>query len=228
MYCVKCGVQLDDSLTTCPLCGTPVWRPDEVCQQPAYSRLYPKRSYAARASTAAFLTVPLVLAALICMIYCLRTYGELAWAGYVMLGIAVFYIAVVLPLWLRHPNPVVLLPIFHAAVGGYLLFICLRTGGSWFLSFAFPLVILSALLSAVCVALLRYTRGGRLYITGGLFLVAGGCSMLVELFQHITFDTPMFLWSLYVVSGCGLVGIFLLLSGFIRPLHDWLARKFFV
>ena len=30
MYCVKCGVKLDDSLERCPLCGTPVWRPEEA------------------------------------------------------------------------------------------------------------------------------------------------------------------------------------------------------
>ena len=28
MYCVKCGVELGDSETKCPLCGTPVFHPE--------------------------------------------------------------------------------------------------------------------------------------------------------------------------------------------------------
>ena len=230
MYCVKCGVRLDDSLDRCPLCGTPVWRPDaQTPDSPAsYSRLYPVRNHAARIADAAVLTVLLAIAALISLIYCLRNYGAAAWSGYVMLGIATAYVIFVLPLWLRHPNPVVLIPIAHAAIGGYLLYISCRTGVGWFLSFAFPLVCLSALLLTGCTALFRYVRGRRLYITGGALLAIGGFSMLMEFFAHLTFGTPMFHWSLYVVSGCGLAGIFFVLSGFIRPLHAWMERKFFV
>ena len=28
MYCVKCGVKLQEGAEICPLCGTPVWNPD--------------------------------------------------------------------------------------------------------------------------------------------------------------------------------------------------------
>lgn len=28
MYCVKCGVELDDAEERCPLCGTRVYHPD--------------------------------------------------------------------------------------------------------------------------------------------------------------------------------------------------------
>lgn len=230
MYCVKCGVKLHDGLTRCPLCDAPVWRPEEAVQDASvnYSRLYPVRKYTARCADAAALTVIFAIAAIVCLIYCLRNYGAVAWSGYVMLGIATGYILFVLPLWLRHPNPVFLIPVAHAAIGGYLLYICHATHGHWFLSFAFPLVCLSALLITACTALLHYLRGGRLYIIGGTLLAIGGCSLLMELFAHITFDASMFHWSLYVVSSCGLVGIFFLLSGCIRPLHAWMERKFFI
>ena len=89
-------------------------------------------------------------------------------------------------------------------------------------------LLLAALLLTGCTALFRYVRGRRLYITGGALLAIGGFSMLMEFFAHLTFGTPMFHWSLYVVSGCGLAGIFFVLSGFIRPLHAWMERKFFV
>ena len=27
-YCVNCGVELSDGAASCPLCGTPAWKPD--------------------------------------------------------------------------------------------------------------------------------------------------------------------------------------------------------
>ena len=38
----------------------------------------------------------------------------------------------------------------------------------------------------------------------------------------------MFTWSLYVVSPCAALGIFLLLAGMIRPLREYLERRFFL
>lgn len=229
MYCVKCGVRLDDRLSHCPLCGTPAWRPDEpVDQSKSFSSIYPKKHRNERLAALTFLTFFLALAAVVTLRVCLHVYGNIGWSGYSMLGIALFYIIVIFPLWFQNPNPMIFLPIDHAAVGGYLLYICLATGGDWFLSFAFPIVALLCLLITGTVALLRYVRGGRLFIIGGSLLLTGGCAVLVEFFQHITFQTKMFNWSLYVVSPCFAFGMFLILSGMIRPLREYLERRFFL
>ena len=98
----------------------------------------------------------------------------------------------------------------------------------WFLSFGFPVTAMSCLLLTGFIALLRYVRGGRLFIIGGSVIVLGGLSMLVEFFQHITFGTKMFTWSLYVVSSCLAFGMFLILAGTIRPLREYLERRFFL
>lgn len=229
MYCVKCGVKLDDSLERCPLCGTPVWRPEET-SDPArsFSGIYPQKQQNERMAIVSFLTVLSLLASFIVLRICLRLYGGIGWAGYVILGIALGYVLFLLPLWFRRPNPVVFLPIDHLAIGGYLLYICLRTGGRWFLSFAFPVLGMSCLLLTALVALLKYVRGGRLFIIGGWIIAVGGLSILMELFQHITFGSRMFTWSLYVVSTCFAFGLFLILAGTIRPLREYLERRFFL
>ena len=229
MYCVKCGVKLDDSLERCPLCGTPVWRPEET-SDPArsFSGIYPQKQQNERMAIVSFLTVLSLLASFIVLRICLRLYGGISWAGYVILGIALGYVLFLLPLWFRRPNPVVFLPIDHLAIGGYLLYICLRTGGRWFLSFAFPVLGMSCLLLTALVALLKYVRGGRLFIIGGWIIAFGGLSILMELFQHITFGSRMFTWSLYVVSTCFAFGLFLILAGTIRPLREYLERRFFL
>ena len=33
MYCVKCGVRLQDGVNSCPLCNTPVWNPEQPEQE---------------------------------------------------------------------------------------------------------------------------------------------------------------------------------------------------
>jgi len=231
LYCVKCGVRLQDSAETCPLCGTPVWRPEEKAPQAAssvYPLVFPEQPKHGRIGITAFLTVVLSAVCLGCLIFCLNTYGAVSWSGYVMLGIAMVYVIAILPLWFDHPHPLIFVPADFFAVCGYLLYICLYTGGRWFLSFAFPVVMLFCVVTTASIALFRYVRRGKLFITGGLLVAIGGSTMLVELFQHITFGTQMFHWSLYTASVFAWAGFFLILSGIIRPLREYLERKFFL
>ncbi len=229
MYCVKCGVRLDDSLDRCPLCGTPVWRPEEAQDQDrAFSSIFPEKHRNERLTAVAFLTAVALLAAFITLRICLRIYGGIGWSGYAMLGIALFYVIAILPLWFRRPNPMIFLPVDHAAIAGFLLYASWASGGHWFLSFGFPVTAMSCLLLTGFIALLRYVRGSRLFIIGSSVIVLGGLSMLVEFFQHITFGTKMFTWSLYVVSSCLAFGMFLILAGTIRPLREYLERRFFL
>jgi len=193
-----------------------------------FSGIYPKKQRNERMAALAFLTALALLAAFITLRICLHIYGGIGWSGYSMLGIALFYIIVILPLWFHRPNPMVFVPVSHAAIAGYLLYICEKTGGHWFLSFAFPVVALSCLFITGFIALMKYIHGGRLFIIGGSIIFLGGLSILVEFFQHITFATQMFTWSLYVVSSCFAFGMFLILSALIRPLREYLERRFFL
>ncbi len=229
MYCVKCGVRLTEGVARCPLCHTPVWNP--VCTEPpaqTFPDRYPMPPKSSRYPFLAFFTVVCMAVCLSALIFCLKTYNAVSWSGYVMLGIAVVYFSFFFPSWFDKPHPLVFLPLFFALTCGYLLYICLYNGGRWFLSFAFPVVMLVGLLCVVSVALFRYVKGGKLYITGGLLIAIGGSTMLIEMFEHITFGTKMFTWSLYTVSFFSLFGLFLLLAALIRPMREYLERKLFL
>lgn len=229
MYCVKCGVRLQDGVQACPLCGTPVWNPDEQRKEnPTFSGIYPDRPNSKRYPILGFLTALLIAVDLAFLIFCLKTYGSVQWSGFILLGSAVLYLLVFLPLWINKPHPLVFVPLSFAVVGGYLLYICLATGGHWFLSFAFPVVMITGALTTAAVAAFRYCRRGRLFLFAALLLAIGGSAMLVEMFESITFGHTMWTWSLYVVSGFGAVGLFLLLAALIRPLREYLERKFFL
>ena len=77
------------------------------------------------------------------------------------------------------------------------------------------------------ICLLKYVKGGTLFIFGGFLLVLGGFTVLIEFFEHLTFGHLMFRWSLYSLAGFASAGLFLLIAGMIPPLRQIIRRRFF-
>ena len=231
MYCIQCGVKLQEHAEACPLCGTPVIdvRKNKQPAEGGYSNLYPaeEQQRHGRFLLIGLITTVLLAACLGCLIFCLRTTGEAGWSGYVMMSCGVAWLALVFPFLFRKWKPMIFLPLDFVCVGCLLLYICVKTGGNWFLSFAFPVTAIAGLITVATVALFRYLKQGRLPLLGGLLILIGGSFMLVEFFQHITFGTPMFVWSLYCVCAIGGLGLFLVIASLIPPLRNALRRTFF-
>ena len=231
MYCVRCGVKLQEGVKACPLCGTPVWTPEAeegASAAATYSERYPIVSRQKRLTIMASLTVALLAAMIACLSIALNTTGKMGWSFYVIAGTAAFYFAFQMPFWFRHPHPMIFVPVSFRSVCLLLFFISLYTDGRWFWTFAFPLTAILAALTIGAVALYRYVKRGTIFITGGLLMAIGGGCLLAELFQHLTFRTPMFAWSLYAAAVFFLFGGFLILAGIIRPLREHLERRFFI
>ena len=189
MYCVKCGVQLADTEQKCPLWETVVYHPD--ISRPAVQPLYPvdrlpKKGSAAKALSGAVLIL-FVLPLLIGLYSDLHVDGQLDWYGYMAGGVALGYVLLPLPLWFRHPNPVIFVPCDFAAAGLYLLYINLATNGSWFLSFALPVTGFIGLLVTAVVVLRRYVRRGRLFVFGGAILAFAAFMPVLETVLVVTF-----------------------------------------
>ncbi len=230
MYCVYCGVRLQDGAPECPLCHTKVAAAPvpEHLKESSYPDRYPRaEKQSGKILALGLVTVILVAAALGCLIFCLKSTGKVGWSGIAALGMVLGWVWTILPMLFRRWRPMIFLPIDFACLGGYLLYICANTGGNWFLSFAFPVTGIACILTLLGVTIFRYIRKGRLRLLG-LYLVLIGCSfMLVEFFQSITFQTPMWVWSLYCVCGFGLLGLFLFIATLIPPLHAHLRKTFF-
>lgn len=231
MYCIKCGVSLANTEKQCPLCGTAVFHPE--LSQPEAEPLYPRDSMPAPKrhpwGALMILTAIFLLTASICM-YCDWQLGHvIQWSGYVVGALTVLYVIAVLPCWFRNPNPVIFLPCDFVAIGLYLLYINLATGGGWFLSFAFPVTGALGLIFCAVVTLLRYCPKGGLFILGGASLALGGFTLLLEYLLHITFGLPgLGTWSPYPLFVFTLTGLCLLLIAICPPLRESLERKFFL
>ena len=230
MYCVYCGVKLQDGARECPLCRTPV----AIAQDPGmeekslYSdRMPDKEDRHGMTLLVWLLTSVMIAMCLGCLISCLRIHGGAAWSGYVLVSAGVLWVTALFPLLFRRYRPMIFLPVDFACLAALLLYICVKHGENWFLPFAFPVTGIACVLTLLGVALFRYIRQGRLRLLGLYLVLIGASFMLIEFFEHITFGTPMWVWSLYCVCGFGALGLFLFIATLIPPLHAHLRKTFF-
>ena len=234
MYCMKCGTQLEEGRKRCPLCGLPVIHP-EIREEPA-PRLYPayeqRTESFSRSGQCLLLTFLTLLPLIVCLLVDQRLNGHVVWSGYVMCALGAFYLCFCLPLWFKAPNSVVFFPIGAAALLGLTLYICLKTGGHWFLSFAFPVGGALLLIIETVIVLMRYTVRGKknrpLYIFGGAVIALGGLCLLIEFLLKVTFGIPMRWWSLYPLGALFLLGMFFIVTAICRPLQLILHKKLFI
>ena len=231
MYCINCGVKLADTEKQCPLCGTEVFHP--AITRPEGDSLYPPEKYPALQVNAAgargIITALFLLPMLICLQCDLLLSGGISWSGYVTGALVLLYTVFVLPSWFRKPNPVIFVPCAFAAVGAFLLYINFATGGSWFLSFAFPVTGVIGLIVTAVVTLLRYVRKGMLYIIGGAFITLGAFMPLMEFLLVLTFSGIEFAWwSLYPLTALTLLGGTLIFLAICRPARETMERKLFI
>lgn len=230
MYCIKCGVKLSENQKECPLCRTVVFHPD--IKPTEDDPLYPVRQPAPQVRSQAALvvvTTMFLLPILITLLCDLQLNGAVTWSGFVIGALLAAYVCFVLPFWFRRPNPVVFVPCGFAAVGIFLLYISIATGGKWFLSFAFPVTSFICLVSTAVVALVRYVRRGQLYIFGGALMGLGLFMPLMEFLMNITFGfRQSFIWSGYPLTALVLLGGMLIFLAICRPARETMERKFFL
>lgn len=231
MYCIQCGVKLADTEKSCPLCGTKVYHPE--LRQPETTPLYPAGKMPAQPGRSltlqGLLTAITVLSGLIVALCDQQITGRITWSGFILGGLAVGYVSLILPAWFRRPNPAIFVPCGFAAAIVYLLYICLVTGGSWFMPFAFPVAGGIGLIVTATATLLRYIRRGRLFIAGGATMALGGFMLLTECLLNWTFSISRFSgWSIYPLAVLALMGGFLIFLGICRPAREMMARKFFI
>lgn len=227
MYCVKCGVELADSESKCPLCHTPVYYPgytpkEEEKPYPRFEKpetVNPRGIYF-------ILSFAFVIAAIISFVADLNMGNGITWSGYVIGGILLFYTLFILPAWFKKYNPAIFIPVDFAAIGLYLFYINLATGGRWFNTFALPITGIVTLIVSSITILSYYLKRGYLYIFGGALIGAGAFCPAIETLSIITFDQPPMMWSIYPLIALFLIGMMLIVIAIVKPFRESLCRIF--
>lgn len=232
MYCINCGAKLSDGQTVCPICETRVYHPDiEIKEQSTYPKTAFEPAEESRkglmfAITMLFL-IPLLLPIILELNW--NDFTGVTWSGYASGGTLIFYVAVVMPLWFKKPNPVIFTPVTFALVIGLLWFICYTVKGDWFINFALPVMAGLGVITTASVTLYYYVRKGYLYITGGTLIALGLWTVLLEHDICSTFNISSTIkWSLAPLTVLAISGITLIVIAIVKPFRESLARKFFV
>ena len=230
MYCIRCGVKLNDGERQCPLCQTEVCHPDFLNKEK--QSLYPNKRYPTPDpkpwGLQLVITIAMLIPILLMLSIDLKANGSVTWCGYGIGAVVLGYVSIILPFWFRKPNPVIFVPVDFICVGLYLLYINLATNGNWFLSLAFPVTGFFGLITTAVVTLLRYVGRGKLYIFGGATLALALFSPLMEFLINLTFDRTRFVaWSLYPLIVLGLLGLTLIFLAICRPARESLERRLF-
>ena len=231
MYCIKCGVELSPGQSTCPVCGTRVYHPDLPVSDvpPPYPRKEFQPEEFNRKGILFVITIIALLPLLLPMVFEFSWHGVIEWSGYVAGAVVLLYVAIVLPLWFKKPNPVVFVPCDFAVIAVYLLYINFQTGGNWFFSFAFPVAGGLGVIITAIVALAKYLRRTLLYVFGGGLIAIGAWTVLIELLVRVTFGVRTgVMWSLCTLISFFVLGMMLIIIELVKPLKESLRKIFFI
>lgn len=229
-YCVNCGVELDKSLQTCPLCNTPVINPKELEQKMVKSS-FPKEKgqveTVKRKDLGVLLSVVLIAAGATCGILNLFVFSGSAWSLLIIgacLIVWVLFIPIVIYTRLSAYSALLFDGI---AIGVYLYLITFVTGSNiWFFKLALPIVLLVfciAELLVLCIKKLPVT-----FLTTALYLfTAAGilCVGLEVLIDWYLRSEIQLVWSAVVLTVCIIIDIALITMLSRARLRDAVRRR---
>ena len=224
-YCVNCGVELNPSACTCPLCGTPAWHPD-----PSAPSYFPTRHAAVQPASkreaAILLTSMLVSVALCCGLLNLFLPTERPWSLYVIGAAVMLWVWFVLPMVFRKLPVVIRLTLDVAIVGVYIWLISIDlNGGAWFRGLVVPILIWACVL----VFLLCLLSRNRSILTK-ISLCVGAVALLVigieYAIEYYLFGAAHLTWSLVVATICIALIIPLRVIRHVPALREEVRRRF--
>ena len=197
--CINCGVELDDGMNPCPLCGRdPAEKADEKDvpdnSPSAIIRLQRKETRRHLWELSGIIAFSGIAA---CTIIDLLLTGNLRWSLYSDVSISAAWIIVSLFLFF-HKKPFILALLVMLTILTVQFFIDLITGvKGWFFPIGLPVTISAFLASAVILALYRAAHFKGLNIIAAAFLILSGFCIIIEmsLDKHIHGNVDL-RWSL--------------------------------
>lgn len=228
-YCVHCGVELDPTAASCPLCGTHVHDPQsprDAVSPPPYPTGSSTVELPGKGELALLLTVILCAVAAACGLLNVFLKPGRLWSLYVIGALLTVWFWLILPIFLPKLHRAAKVLLDGAAVALYLFLISVDLNGrDWYLGLALPIVLAeTAIVLAMAVYLPRHS------ILTTITVVIGGCALsclFIELFVDLWLTGKWQpLWSLVVTAACGAVMAVLIVVRRVPGLRAWTRRQF--
>lgn len=229
-YCVNCGVELEPSLTECPLCNTPVINPKELYnlkQTSPYPQKKGQVDVVKRTDLTILLCIVLIATSLSCLALNFFVFTGSLWSLFII-GACLIIFVLAIPAVIYTRLPIYISLLFDGiAVGFYLYMITFNTKeDGWFFHLALPVVALVTILVEIFTLLLRSFPVSALTTALYFFSGAGLLCVGIELLIRHYFGAPLRLvWSAVVLTVCCVIVVVLLTTLSRRRLRDAVRRR---
>lgn len=230
-YCVNCGVELDASAKSCPLCSTPVLNPNEIGKVLEGQSPFPKEKgqveTVRRKDIGILLSMVTLATAAICGILNAFVFRDNLWS-LVVLGACVILWVFFEPIIIFTRQSVYLSILYDGAAVFFLLYMItyLSDDSVWFTELAIPLVVLVTVMIELFILCVR--RLPRSFVTVSLyfFTAAGLLCMGIELLvQRYVNQNISLSWSAVVLTVCGVLDIALITILSSRRLRNSMRKR---
>lgn len=229
-YCVNCGVELEKSLTSCPLCNTPVLNPKDLKPHTGWTP-FPKNKgkveEANRKDVGILVTMILVATALGCGVLNWLVFTSSLWSVAVIGACIVLWVIMIPVCIYRKASVYLSLLLDGAALVLYLyLLTWLTQENHWFYGLGIPIVALLLFLAEV-VAFLYHLLPKSILWRGlcSITALGVGCTALELLIDHYLHGTIIATWSAVVTTVCIIIDIMIITLLCRRRLRNELRKR---
>jgi len=229
-YCVNCGVELDASAKSCPLCNTPVINPKQL-EQIAASQPFPLErgqvEEVRRKDLGILMSMVVLATAVTCGVLNAFVFRGAPWS-LAVIGVCAILWVILVPVVIYTKQPIYLSLLFDGAVVIlYLFMLTYLTGDrAWFWGLGVPITVLvTAVAEAFTFCVRKFPRS---FITTGLYLfTAVGilCMGLEMLIDRYVDGAIALTWSAVVLTVCVILDIALITMLSRRRLRDEVRRR---
>lgn len=232
-YCVQCGVELEKSEESCPLCATPVVNPNIPANTPKPPRPYSRRaqtlaSYLNRQFAVALISVFMVVVVGICSVANMVIEQAITWSQYVTAAVFLAWVCAVTPLLFSRRRLLFSLLSDTAALL-LMLYVISRNDPNppWFATIAFPVVGTVAAFGALIIMGISAKILRGFHVPATILVAAGLLCVLIEVFVDIYATSAVSLgWSLVALVSCCGPAVLLLVLERRRALKEALQKRF--
>lgn len=210
-YCVNCGVELEDSLTFCPLCNTPVINRKGIEKQNSAVSPFPKEKGTVDTVTSSdwsiLLSTVLISTSIACGLLNLLVFKGSHWS-IPIIGICILLWVFSIPFLIYTRLPMYLAFLFDGFITGAYLYMLtfLTETDSWFLGIGLPIVALVTVLVELFWLLYKKLSSSFLATAFYFFAETGVLCIGIEVFLDRYFTGAVSLsWSTIPLTVCVII-----------------------
>lgn len=230
-YCVNCGVELDLTAKSCPLCQTPVLNPRQPVAEdlpPPFPSRRAEVEPVSKRELALLITAMLASVAVLCgLLNIFLIHSDRAWSLYIIGAAMTLWVWLVPPLLLRGMPLWLRLGLDTIAVDVYVYLISIDLHGrDWYVGLALPIILAGG---AIVMVVGFFISRGRSILSSVTTIIAaiGVFIMTIEFFtDHWLAGCYQPSWSFVVATVCIALVIPLLVVRHRPALRDEVRRRF--